>query len=1319
MARRIEELFYELRTHTEGLKQDLDGAQRQLGKLSQFVQDHPIAVAGALAAAFVEVGIKATEMAAESDAAMRRIAASLPTGLAGVQELDRALDQLAIKTGIAGDSLEQAAVQAAQLGATGPQEVQQLVEAAAKLADATGTSLPDSIALLVQLKREFHLTGDEALTTAAKLATAAEGKVSITELFSAFQAASPIFQKFGIDVDTGTKAIIALVQSGYGVRQVRQVLNGLDGAGIRALAAQATIAGDALQRLDDKAAITEGGVDRLDAKIKGELHQHLKELGEQLLPLERQFLELADKGVGGLARALEELEKQNSFRGGFQTVLNTLGDQQIGIGRFSTSLQALLNRFFPAPASAPALPEGFQSAIPDSALRGTPGAVVVPLGEAEKKQIQAALDSVKQSLRDFESAAQKAIAGGTQSAVDNALADLGVFRTKFVQLYGDIQQKIAALPAGAPASAKAALEASARELAGAYAKGAQDRLDELNRIAAQEADTLRATIGQSLGELTGTLAAHGADAIEQQNAKLREQVLLAGNLSNAEKLRLLDDVKLIGVLEQQKNVAADATRDVAGIIQAAESGATSPEASIVAINAKAIALKQTQDAMVRDGGEQVKQGEGYRQITGAILALDKERADLLRKILGVGIDTTADAEKRTTQLQAQARVIQQAVDGAIELAQAFGLVDANTANVLRSIGQIAAGIGPLADQLSRLHAGTGSIGGVIGAAFPIAGGVASLISSLTTESPADQERKRVLEDNTAAIRELTKKAGLLGGTDLAGSTAGAAAAALSGDFLARAVRAAAKAGEHGQNPLGADVSGVLTPDQLDAVKAAAKALGITFTGTIENFQQIDAALNAGIPILGKFGDTAKDMFSEIDAEIKIFGDQGPLADLGTVLDKFGAKSKGIASIFDGIDITKKLSDQDIATIRKRVQDLFKTMEQGGLSIEQLGDLNGSDFLQLLEQIITYLNQLGDTALTAAQKIQQGLSDIGQNATVLGETPDQQFIDKATFYGNQFGEPFKKLFEGLDLTTKEGVDEFNRRIQAFWKGVEDGSIVLDTSKFSLDDFKAGIVDLATSATSAAQAFETAAQLISDAENQIAIADDILGTSAQGTISELSQAYGIDLSQFDLTKKSGADAAIKYLQGLFTGLDPNDPNYKLVEHEIQTLVDKIRALFPDSGAAGSGGGLASGVSIPAGATSATANAIEGITHADSNRLANLYTAMLGVDRQQLVVQQQILAALTRPIITGPILPPALPQGFGASASAGTRMAATNPSGGPVINLTLQVTQDIQFSGAVNLTDAPRFSRELALFFSRFLASQLRDAQRLSGDTTVQNS
>ena len=1310
MARRIEELFYELRTHTEGLKQDLDGAERELGKLSKFIEAHPIAVAAALGAALLEVGIKATEMAEQSDRAMRKVAAALPTGLQGVKDLDKALDSLSVKTGIASDALEQAAIQAARLGASGPGDVQKLVEAATELSDATGQALPDSIALLTQMRREFGLTGDQALETAAKLADAAQkGRVDVGELFAAFQRATPVFQKFGIDADTGTRAIVALVAQGIPVRQIGSIINGLDGDGIRQLAGRIQLSTDAVQRLSDRAEIVRGGLDRLDAKIKNDLNNHLKELGDRILPtIERAFETIADKGVTGLLHALDTLKNHPAFT---SNLLNILA-QQTGIGALVAPIagQAL------AP-SATHGPVTFQSI--GQPLPGPPNQPL-PLSVADAQKIAEALASAKQAIATFEAAAGKGIAGAATSAISDALGQLADFRQRFLTLAADIQQKITALPANAPASAKAALEAQGRELAGAYAKGAQDRLDELNRIAAQEADTLRATIGQSLGDLTGTLAAHGADAIEQQNAKLREQVLLAGDLSDAEKLRLLDDIKLIGVLEQQKNVAADATRDVAGIIQAAESGTTSPEASIVAINTKAIALKQTQDEMVRDGGEQVKQGEGYRQITDAILKLDKERADLLKKILGIGIDTTADADKRTTQLQAQARVIQQAVDGAIELAQAFGLVDANTANVLRSIGQIAAGIGPLVDQLSRLSAGTGSIGGVIGAAFPIAGGVASLISSLTAESPADQERKRVLEDNTAAIRELTKKAGLLGGTDLTGNVAGAAAAALGGDFLTRAVRAAAKAGEHGQNPLGADVSGILSPEQLDAVKAAAKSLGITFTGTIENFQQIDAALNAGIPILGKFGETAKDMFSEIDAEIKIFGDQGPLADLGTVLDKFGKKSAGIASIFDGIDITKKLSDQDIATIRKRVQDLFKTMEKGGLSIDQLGDLNGSDFLQLLEQIITYLNQLGPAAQSAAEKLGAGLSDLGQNATVLGETPDQQFIDKATFYGNQFGDAFKKLFEGVDLTTKAGVDTVNQRIKDFWKGIEDGSIVVDTSTFSLDDWKNAIIDISGAVTSAANAFETAAQLISDAENQIAAADDILGTSAQGTISELSQAYGIDLSQFDLTKQSGADAAVKFLQDMFKGLDKSDPNYQLKVHEIQTLVDKIRALFPGGAAAGSGAGASAGAG-PSGATSASANAIEGITHADSNRLANLYTTMLGVDRQQLVVQQQILAALTRPIITGPILPPALPQGFGSTALAGsaTRTATTNPSGGPVINLTLQVTQDIQFSGPVNLTDAPRFSRELALFFSKFLASQLRDAQRLTGDASVQNT
>src|SRR5206468_2178734 len=95
----------------------------------------------------------------------------------------------------------------------------------------------------------------------------------------------------------------------------------------------------------------------------------------------------------------------------------------------------------------------------------------------------------------------------------------------------------------------------------------------------------------------------------------------------------------------------------------------------------------------------------------------------------IGATEAEDQLKTSERIQDQARALQQAVDGAIQLAAAFGLVGNETANILRSVGQMAAGVRPLLDAVDKFRAGTkgtdgkplSTISTVIGAALPVAG----------------------------------------------------------------------------------------------------------------------------------------------------------------------------------------------------------------------------------------------------------------------------------------------------------------------------------------------------------------------------------------------------------------------------------------------------------------------------------------------------------------------------------------------------------------------------------------------------------------------
>jgi hypothetical protein len=152
-----------------------------------------------------------------------------------------------------------------------------------------------------------------------------------------------------------------------------------------------------------------------------------------------------------------------------------------------------------------------------------------------------------------------------------------------------------------------------------------------------------------------------------------------------------------------------------------------------------------------------------------------EDTDEAARSLGLRFGDVANANKgvtsstaRTTQeLLNQARALQQAVDGALQLADAFGLMDERTANTLRSVAQIAANIPALTNAWkTRGESGSGGLGAVIGAGLPVAGAAASIISGLVSSAKAAREHAKALVEARGKLTEsLQDRIGRSGLTD--------------------------------------------------------------------------------------------------------------------------------------------------------------------------------------------------------------------------------------------------------------------------------------------------------------------------------------------------------------------------------------------------------------------------------------------------------------------------------------------------------------------------------------------------------------------------
>jgi len=279
------------------LKRIENGLSQLKGKLFDFGNIWKMAL-GSLAGFSLSVIIKdILDLGTAVDKAMRQIAASLPTGVAGLRELSKTIDAVAEASGRSTEDIRAAAVEIARLGVSGPQEVQARLRAAVTFADATGADLRETVQGLDQVMDTFSLSAAQAEQALAGIVSAASGRTDVESLFAGFQRAAPVVAKLGVDAETTTRALVALLDRGMNAKQAGAFLASLDASGIRQLAKEATIGGDALQRMHEKAAFVQGSAERATGVLKNRLSAVLADIGTKLLPLANAGLQILNNAL--------------------------------------------------------------------------------------------------------------------------------------------------------------------------------------------------------------------------------------------------------------------------------------------------------------------------------------------------------------------------------------------------------------------------------------------------------------------------------------------------------------------------------------------------------------------------------------------------------------------------------------------------------------------------------------------------------------------------------------------------------------------------------------------------------------------------------------------------------------------------------------------------------------------------------------------------------------------------------------------------------------------------------------------------------------
>src|SRR5688572_6253525 len=189
-SRKLAELFWDLRSRTDGLQKDLQVAERGFGRLTQFVLKNPVAAVAAVGTAMLGVAIKAIRMAEDVERGMLRVQQATGGTVAEMKQLRTEIETLSKATGRSQAELSKAAALAAKSsGSTA--EVGQRLNAALELSQATGEDLTGIISNLDTVLDVFNVSADKSAETLAKLFTAARGKQPIEDLFATITTAGP------------------------------------------------------------------------------------------------------------------------------------------------------------------------------------------------------------------------------------------------------------------------------------------------------------------------------------------------------------------------------------------------------------------------------------------------------------------------------------------------------------------------------------------------------------------------------------------------------------------------------------------------------------------------------------------------------------------------------------------------------------------------------------------------------------------------------------------------------------------------------------------------------------------------------------------------------------------------------------------------------------------------------------------------------------------------------------------------------------------------------------------------------------------------
>lgn len=897
MPQRLDRLYYELALETKDFDRNIKGAEKALIGLGRTIMKYPVASIATLVSGLGAAALAAARFADKTDAAMRRAATRIPGATAVVDALRKRIQSLSSEIPIAHDQLVEMFDAVGRAGVSGPGEAVVMLEKAAQASVALGEQGSKVVEVMDQVQDAFGLAAGHLGTLTDAMVLAQQNGVGLDLLGAVVERLGARARAAGVSHEELIAATIAYSKAGVGQKQIMTELGReidsnsgqLQLAGVAAANYQA-----ALDGVRNSAGLTaqkfKEATNTLSAQeqlLRNQVAEAWRELGFKILPavkaaldgvLESMHLLGGDRERDRALLAIETITK----------AWDKLTDK--GRVRDLQRLHGEMSRFGNISAEA-------ARSFSDRELKALREAIVI--------------------MRSMERDTPERLREARFRALQNVEAEIA----RRGPTFGDTGAEAGAGAGGPPP------RILTEEQRQAQRKMIEDARAEAVQATVTLVDDLQLQLERMNQAATETFTNVGTavpKAVTEQMDRLRALIGKPGSPGIVGQME---------ALEAEIDRIADATKTLDDEIERhGEQVGFELLSAIQNAHIKTEALLGT-----------LKEGTVEHERVKDLLQKQKDLMDKIHKAAVGTADATADEKKNRSEiirnLQAQAHKIQTAAQGAIQLAQAFQLIDASAAAALSSISQIAANFG---------LAKAGDFSGIMG----VIGGVASLVGSLFGESPAARAHKELLKRNSDAIEELTRTLGEFG-------------LAITGDQFLGVQRAlsAASARAGGTLPGGTlnRASEALVREELARIgltmadlREVAAAAGVELDGTAASLRQLQTALTE--IELAQFTQSFQGQMTALRAEFELFDIDDPIRQLQRLAEVLSNKKFGAPALREALAGLDLSTPEGRRLAEEAVQNLFRMMQSGDLDAAALGGLTAQEFLDQLLQLEQLIEQ---------------------------------------------------------------------------------------------------------------------------------------------------------------------------------------------------------------------------------------------------------------------------------------------------------------------------------------------------------------------------